>query len=343
MLTSRHCVLESALLACVLGSMVACSSDASAPPDNSTGNAGSGGSASGSGGTSGSGGSSGTTGGSGGSTGGTGGSTGGIGGSTGGIGGSTGATGGVITGGTGGSGGVQTGGVSGTGGSATFDAGSDPNRNNVQAGAVCDRLATVQCAAEQYCCASAGRTFDQCKAAQMTECGNLYLDEVTLNSVSGFDATAAATAFTQYENLASMCDTTIVSWGISTDGLRGITKGTIDPGGACTPSNKLDNANVAAYLVSCKDAATTACLPSTTGIGTWTCTARAAAGGRCFTDLNCQDGLYCDNPNLANFDSQCQTRKADGQTCATGNECASLACVGGMCVAADQQAVYCLQ
>jgi hypothetical protein len=235
--------------------------------------------------------------------------------------------------------------VSGSGGALghpAFDAGTDPNRNQVPGGQYCDRLATVQCAGEAACCDSPGRTFDQCKTTMKNGCQiQLYLDAVTSNPVSGYDMTRAASTFAQFERMASNCDPNVAFWGIAVDGLRGCTAGTIVAGGGCEPPiAQLGNKAIdAAYLVACLNPAAAACLP---GSLAWTCAARSAAGGPCFTDLNCVDGLFCDNPNLSLTGSKCTARKADGQGCKAANECATLACKGGSCAPVGQQSAYCL-
>jgi hypothetical protein len=119
-------------------------------------------------------------------------------------------------------------------------------------------------------------------------------------------------------------------------------RGTLDSGRSCSPDG-FDKAAAAASLAACKDAATTACLPTSTLI--WTCTARGAAGSKCFSDLNCQDGLHCPNPSLVSGEfgtAECAPRKADGSPCELHNECTSLSCEGGTCLAATVTAAYCL-
>jgi hypothetical protein len=249
---------------------------------------------------------------------------------------------------TGGNGSIPIGGTGNVGGFGTdvFDAGSDPLRNRVAAGQVCERLSTIQCAAEAYCCDAPGRSFDQCKAAQFAVCAEeAYLDAVSLNSISGYDVAAAETAFTEFETRASQCDPTIALWGISPAGLRGITKGTVPSGDNCTPFNPTNLGLVAGHLASCLDPLTTACLPSgVPPLKPWDCLPRAQAGGPCFTDLNCVDGLYCDNdlnaPDLTGH--FCQPRKANGTPCVFPNECTSLTCENGSCVEATTQTAYCL-
>jgi hypothetical protein len=253
--------------------------------------------------------------------------------------------------GTGGDGGVSgdggDGGVSGTdgfGGSGAlppFDGGTDPNRNNVQPGQVCERLATIQCAAEVSCCGSPGRTFDQCKTAQLNICRNeAYLDAISSNAIAGFDAGRAAAAFAEFERLASMCDPAIVEWAISPTGLRGIVNGTKNANESCYPGS-MDKALAAAHLASCTNSAAQACLPLR--LLAWECRPRGQVGAACFSDLNCVDGLYCDNPNLTiNSDHKCTQRKLKDATCATSNECQSLFCRGGTCIAPSAGAAYCL-
>jgi hypothetical protein len=264
-------------------------------------------------------------------------------------GGSSAATGGSGTA-TGGSAGTTTGtgGSAGTGEPRVFDAGSDPARNRVQPGQVCDRLATIQCAGERYCCDNPGRSLEQCKQAQLSECASLYFDQVSQDPITGYSVTAAEAAFTEFERLASECDPDIAAWSLSPAGLRGVTLGTIAANQACTPADVTNFPKVAAHLASCLNPATHACLPTgLTGmppLDPWNCTARGGSGAPCFSDLNCIEGLYCNNdvdsPRLVG--SQCLARKANGTSCGFPNECVSLTCRGGTCIDATEQTAYCL-
>jgi hypothetical protein len=278
--------------------------------------------------------------------------------------GAVGATGGTMPmGGTGAvpSGGVPNGGVGNAGasgttaggstGSPTCDVGTDPGRNQVQPGTVCGRLATIQCASEQYCCPNPGRTFDQCFSEQVNQCNSqAFLDAVSSNPVSGYNVDAAATAFAKFEERACACDATIAQWSISQEGLRGVTLGTRGAGDDCSPAAGAinDPAQAAAALASCTDGASQACLPGgVTGL-VWTCAPRGGEGASCMTDLNCIDGFYCDNfadppalpTNLAS--PHCQARKPDGSPCGFPLECLSLTCRGGSCVPATKETAYCL-
>lgn len=306
-------------LALVVLDAIGCGSDASAPSDGNPTTGGSSGM------------------GTGGVMAGAGGAVAGSGGIVGGTGGIVGGTGGVPPGGTGG---VPPGGAGGSMPPGPFDAGSDPNRNIVQPGTVCDRFSTVLCAAEQYCCANPGRDFNTCKGAVTNLCANqLYLDTVTLSPLTGYDINRAEAAFTEFERLASMCDPTVAQWGTTANGLRGITQGTLAPGANCTPDNITDQRASAPYLVACTMPETYACLPGLFPTDDWTCAQRAGQGSRCLTDLNCVDGLYCPTGMIG---AACTPRKPDGQPCASTNECASLLCEGAVCVPANQQTAYCV-
>lgn len=217
-------------------------------------------------------------------------------------------------------------------------------RNQVQAGQVCDRLSTIQCAGEALCCDSPGRTYDQCKQTTSDACANgVYLNAVTADPKAGYDTAGAEAIFLRYEQLASTCDLTVTSWGASLDGLRGLVKGTVQSGQSCEPPlTQLTNKPVAAaHLAYCANAQTTACLP--TALNGWTCSPRVDVGGSCFTDTNCNDGLYCNPPDLTIANKHtCALRKADGSPCTLGNECGSLLCKQSQCASVNQQTAYCL-
>ena len=228
-----------------------------------------------------------------------------------------------------------------------FNAGSAPNRNEVRAGGICERISTIQCAGEQCCCDNPGRNFETCKQEMKSYCTDqLFIDAASQNPIVGYDEAFAETAFATYEEKAKLCDPGVASWGSSMDGLRGIFKGTVESGKSCRPPLSLGGIPTkdksAAALLSCKDAPNCACM--TRGlIYDWTCDPPSSAGGGCFSDINCTDGLYCDNPNAVLAGSACKQRKAAGADCSLPNECESLMCKKDKCVPADRQAAYCLR
>jgi hypothetical protein len=235
------------------------------------------------------------------------------------------------------------GGTAGAGGGLpmrTFDAGSDPNRNAVVPGKICERLAAIQCAGEAFCCLNPGRDVAACQQEIREQCDSEALaDDIAADSVAAFDATRAQVVFTELERLASQCDPSIAAYAESFDGLRSMFAGTVAPNGDCRPSNPLNMTMAGAALASCTSPSTHACMPS---LGAWNCAPHASAGGACFTDINCMPGLFCDNPNLSLGGADCIQRKAVGASCELDNECQSLFCRGRSCVAAEAQVAYCL-
>jgi hypothetical protein len=230
--------------------------------------------------------------------------------------------------------------IGGTGGMArVFNAGDAPDRNQVMPGEICERLATIQCAGEQFCCDNPGRNVDACKNELQNACEDEFVDDVAANPDTAFDADQAAVVFTELERLASQCDPTIAAYGESLEGLRSIFAGTVESGGNCRPSNVLSMQQSTAAGLSCTNYESQACVPS---LSDWTCTPHAPAGGHCFTDLNCQPGLYCPNPSGNLSGADCVQRRGEGMSCELDNECMSLFCRGGRCVPADVQTAYCL-
>jgi hypothetical protein len=250
-----------------------------------------------------------------------------------------GGSGGMGTSGAGGSSSMDAGGM--TGGNA-FDAGTAADRNAVTPGKICDRLAAILCAGEAACCTNPGRDFSTCNMAVNKSCSaDFMFDAVAGQAAAAFDADQAKTVFTQLEHLASTCDVSIASYIESSDGLRKIFKGTKASGADCTPTNGLDKAMAGGALASCMMNDSYACLPAVAPLP-WMCVMRAGSGSRCFSDVNCSAGLYCDNPDLTvNLTSKCMTRKAVGASCKTTNECETLLCKAGKCVDKNQQNAYC--
>jgi hypothetical protein len=222
-----------------------------------------------------------------------------------------------------------------------FDAGMDPNRNNVQAGMLCERLAQINCAGEQYCCEDPGRDRAACESAVREACmKDAYLDAISNNDATAFDQETAAVTFAEIERLASICDPSIVRYSISPDGFMSMFRGTADSGDSCFPSGTQPEA-AAAKLASCTDITRYACLPQS--VLSWRCVERGGADASCFTDVNCVDGFYCPNPDLKIGQFKCAPRKPVGDQCVWGNECESLFCEAGTCVPESQRNAYCLQ
>jgi len=233
-------------------------------------------------------------------------------------------------------------GMAGGGSANEFDAGSEPDRNEVVAGELCERIAIIQCAAEAHCCTTASRDFATCKMSALAACnGSLMLDTIAADARVGFDAAAASAAFMAYETKAAACDATLPSWAASNAGFMSSFTGTVAADGDCMPAGGLGGSltDVFAALASCNRSAGLTCLPSSSA---WKCSAPSAMGGPCYSDFNCATGLYCEGAGSSDFDGTCAPIKQAGAACGLPTECASLVCTGGKCAAAgDGQAVFC--
>jgi len=224
---------------------------------------------------------------------------------------------------------------------AEADAGNRPDAARVAAADVCDRLSSIQCSGEASCCDAPGRDHAACKTAMRKVCEDeLNLDEIAADSISGYNEYKAAAAFAAFESLVDDCVLDVVDWAISVDGFLGVVEGTREQGDDCAPPDlaAATVADVGAALVSCRNGASVACLPTASG---WTCQPRGEVGGQCFTDANCKDGLYCVK-DLFGYDGVCAERKPEDAPCTAKNECQSYVCNQGVCAPVDRQAAYCL-
>jgi hypothetical protein len=226
---------------------------------------------------------------------------------------------------------------------------SGPSSTDITADVACQRIAEQQCEAEAHCCESAtdkSSSKDACIAQQKAGCVSAGLEAIGLNPRTAYDVPSANAAFADFELKASTCDLAIVDWATSELGFAGILKGTVPAGGKCTPKSTTDSSAVFACMNDY------ACMPATT-ITTWNCEPRAGANGRCYSDISCQDGLRCDPDQSLPSLGECLARKAEGESCVRGAQCASLFCEGTgsdckksasacKCVAATQDRVYCL-
>jgi hypothetical protein len=251
------------------------------------------------------------------------------------------ATGGQPFAGSGGDVDASLGGSGGLGASGRFfDAGGDQFRNRVTAAQACDRLTTIQCAAERYCCPRDDRSFDRCKQAL----GNYYcqyIDVWSVQPVVAYDIDRAQAAFDEFEKRASACDTTILPWAISDSGFRLVARGTIAPGGTCYSLDAgAPTTDVFAFIASCGVPEAYSCLPDPAS-NRAVCAPRSAIDGACYTDLNCLDGLFCDSTRQPPV---CAPRRQNGAPCSTPLACESMRCEPQAlrCVPATLESAYCL-
>ncbi len=236
-------------------------------------------------------------------------------------------------------------GSGGGGGMKVFDAGSADDRNDVMAGELCQRVADILCAGEEFCCDDPGRDVAACETAMLKTCNNNYmLDTIAKDMRVGFDPAGASASFEMLENRAKACDPSVSAWAVSSEGFVMSLNGTLTADQDCEPMGGAMNASVAELLTalaSCSTSANLACLPSPDG---WKCAARSSKGGKCATDGNCADGLYCVNTSEElDGSGTCTERKTAGTACTDATECTSFICTSGKCAADDdKQAAYCL-
>jgi Dickkopf N-terminal cysteine-rich region len=233
------------------------------------------------------------------------------------------------------------------GGLPAYDAGTEPDRNTVRAGQLCARVSALQCAAEQHCCTTAKNSFDACKTQLTKTCmDNAFLDEIAMNNVAGYSQTQTKATFDQIEVFGANCDPTVTMWAAQPEGLRAMFQGTVAPGGMCKPTGLPSQGSYAASLASCTNAETTSCLFSGTGPTappqTATCAARGDSGATCFLDVNCKDGMYCQNPQMKYSSGKCAALNQNGATCTLDSECASFTCRSAVCVAATADTTFCV-
>jgi len=244
----------------------------------------------------------------------------------------------VACGGDDGGGGGGASGASGMGGS-----GGGGASNDVGPDGICERIAAIQCAAQEACCTAPAMDVAACMSELLGGCSDL--EAVAAEEIVGFDRAAVRAALDELERRAGACDPALASWAITAEGFASSFTGTRGEGEDCTPEGGAGTSDVnavGAALASCSNVETTACLPTET---TWTCKPRAAAGGACFTDLNCVDGLFCDKTDAQTaYDGVCAARKGAGSECFDANECTSFVCKDDVCAADnDAQAVYCFE
>lgn len=221
------------------------------------------------------------------------------------------------------------------------DAGEAPA---APSGGWCSRIAAIQCDGEQRCCDSELRSRERCERELAEACeAEVYLDQIAMRPESGFDPVVAERALADLARRVARCDPSAAAWAASTEGLRGMFRGTRGKDERCNPTGGFtsDPALIAAALATCRSADDLACLPQDGLIGEWRCTPKRANGQSCLTDDNCRAKDACSNFGQAQLGT-CVARLPLGAACEQAAQCASLQC-DGSCSEPDVQAVYCPQ
>jgi hypothetical protein len=169
---------------------------------------------------------------------------------------------------------------------------------------------------------------------------NFRAAEIGSNSAAGYSIDQAEMVFDHFELLTGRCGPDVATWGVSSDGFLTMFRGTKVLNASCQPTSLSD----VGAAFSCRIDDDLTCVPTMAGFpgfppGGWTCKPFSASGGRCYTDVNCQDGLRCLAPETY---STCTARKANGVSCGAPHECVSLLCESSLCVAPNVEDAYCL-
>lgn len=227
-----------------------------------------------------------------------------------------------------------------------FNPGTDPARNQIRPGEICQRVSELQCAAEAHCCSAPKQQAAGCVSQLVKSCNEAFVDDIAKSERAGFNMAQAEQILNTLEMYSQTCDPQVTPWAASTAGLRAMVQGTIAANGSCMPMGLPGKLNYGIALASCAQATTTACL--FTGNGppagpqSATCSPRADVGATCFVDPNCKDGLYCANSQMQYSSGKCQALKALGATCTLDTECATYSCRSAVCAAATVDVAYCL-
>lgn len=210
--------------------------------------------------------------------------------------------------------------------------------NRVTAAQWCGRLAQIQCAAEALCCTDTVHRFatvTECESSQRNICEtNFRVATIGADARVAYSLDGAETSLTTFENMTLQCDVDAAAWGASPDGLITMFAGTRGSGQSCTPTSMTDFAAGA----SCTRGST--CIPTSSLLLSWNCSARSGSGGPCFADVNCNPDLHCASPETR---STCVSNLNDGAGCSRATECTSLFCEGGACVPRTVNAGYCFK
>jgi hypothetical protein len=228
-----------------------------------------------------------------------------------------------------------------------FDPGTDPKRNQIRAGQICQRLSELQCAAEAHCCSAPKKTGAACVQQLTTQCTMQgALDDIAKNEPSGFSTAQTEIVLNKLEMYSQTCDPAVTVWALQADGFRSMFQGTVPPNGTCMPKGLPSTANYGTALASCAQPTTNVCLFKGNGPvappQSANCAPRGDVGATCFVDPNCKDGLYCANSQMQYSSGKCQVSKQLGAACTADAECASMSCRSAVCSAQTADTAYCI-
>jgi hypothetical protein len=218
---------------------------------------------------------------------------------------------------------------------------ADPGGGPIPATVLCARLTEIFCAAEQACCTEPTRrhaSAEACVAERGPDC-ETSLTPIFTDSRTGYSSARARERIDDLLAMTAACDPAAAAWTVTRAGLLGVMEGTVALDGNCSPAYSGDLAPGMVCL-----APQSCLLEQVVMTFEGTCGAARGLGGDCFTDLECQDGLYCEPPNnWFGGGGSCTARLANGGSCGDNDTaCLSWSCEAGLCAVATANSTYCL-
>lgn len=199
----------------------------------------------------------------------------------------------------------------------------------------CGEVAQVLCRGHVDCCSAPATDFDSCVSEVSTQCTN-RVGSILLDPRTGYDARVAAEVSEEGQGYVDGCDTALAPWAADRMGFLRVLRGTVEPGGDCTPDGWLDFA----ALYSCEDLGQ-ACVSSGLGNPSY-CVDLGAEGDSCRSNGDCLAAFYCEGFQAFVSEGTCTPELANGEACDEASDCASTVCgESGTCEALSEESLYC--
>lgn len=179
--------------------------------------------------------------------------------------------------------------------------------------AYCQGLAVKYCSAAAVCCSSSGVEvpIPTCTDQLVADCLESFVRSADFRV---YDGGAARECVELYPSGPEACRATSDT---TTQACGRVWVGTSGEGETCESSN--DCARAAGQVAVCTYAANA-------DVGVCSTISAQSEQGECFSDADCQQGLFCDDLLLT-----CQRRRTIGQACSRPGECSSFGCQSGSC------------
>ncbi len=203
----------------------------------------------------------------------------------------------------------------------------------VAANEFCSEVAEVLCEGHVDCCSTPSVDLEPCITDMTRRCTST-IGEILLDPRTGYDPRVAAEVSMEGRGYTASCDTALAAWGGDRMGFLRVLRGTVEPGGECTPDGWLDFA--AQY--SCEDLGQ-ACVSS--GGGRSYCVDLGSEGDTCRRNDDCLAAFYCEGFQPFISEGTCMAELPVGAACDEATDCASTVCESNVCVELSQETFYC--